>query len=127
MAHLSAQNLAGNVRQLENVCHWLTVMSPTQIIEVGDFPQDLREDAATPSGEWLAALAREADRRLVNGETNIMEELSKSFETTLIAKAVAHTGGRRTEAAGRLGRGRNTITRQTAELGMREGTLAEPA
>src|SRR5438046_592424 len=32
MARLSAQNLAGNVRQLENVCHWLTVMSPTQKI-----------------------------------------------------------------------------------------------
>src|ERR1700693_3081188 len=90
MVYLSAQNLAGNVRQLENVCHWLTVMSPTQVIEVGDFPPELREDAAAPSGEWIAALAREADRRLVSGETNIMEDLSKSFEKTLIAKALAH-------------------------------------
>src|SRR6266699_3615706 len=125
MAHLSAQNLAGNVRQLENVCHWLTVMSPTQVIEVGDFPPELREDAAAPSGEWLAALAREADRRLVNGETNIMEDLSKSFEKTLIAKALAHTGGRRIEAAGRLGIGRNTITRKIGELGIGDGTLTD--
>jgi len=125
MAHLSAQNLAGNVRQLENVCHWLTVMSPTQVIEVGDFPPELREDAAAPSGEWLVALAREADRRLINGETNIMEDLSKSFEKTLIAKALAHTGGRRIEAAGRLGIGRNTITRKIGELGIGDGTLTD--
>src|SRR3979490_1640967 len=41
MAYLSAQNLAGNVRQLENVCDWLTVMSPTQVIAAGDFPPEL--------------------------------------------------------------------------------------
>src|SRR5712664_2060798 len=74
----ASQDWPGNVRQLENVCHWLTVMSPTQVIEVGDFPPELREDAAAPSGEWLAALGREADRRLVSGETNIMENLSRS-------------------------------------------------
>src|SRR6266705_266013 len=64
MAYLSVQALPGNVRQLENICHWLTVMPPTQVIEVGDFPPELRQDTASPSAEWLAALAREADRRL---------------------------------------------------------------
>src|SRR5216684_3358497 len=122
MARLSAQNLAGNVRQLENVCHWLTVMPPTQVIEVGDFPPELRQDTASPSAEWLAALAREADRRLANGETNILEALSRSFEKTLIAKALAHTGGRRIEAAGLLGMGRNTIARKIGELGIDDGT-----
>ena len=118
MAYLSARDLAGNVRQLENICHWLTVMSPTQLIEIGDFPPELREDAETTSGDWLVALAREADRRLVSGEKDIMENLSKSFEKTLIAKALAHTGGRRIEAAGLLGIGRNTITRKIGELGI---------
>src|SRR2546427_2871852 len=125
MAYLSAQALPGNVRQLENVCHWLTVMSPTQVIEVGDFPPELREDTASPSAEWLAALTREADRRLANGETNIMEALSRSFEKTLIAKALAHTGGRRIEAAGLLGIGRNTITPKIGELGIEGGTEAD--
>ncbi len=125
MTYLSAQVLPGNVRQLENVCHWLTVMSPTQVIEVGDFPPELREDTASPSAEWLAALARETDRRLANGETNIMEALSRSFEKTLIAKALAHTGGRRIEAAGLLGIGRNTITRKIGELGIEGGTEAD--
>jgi two-component system nitrogen regulation response regulator GlnG len=106
------------VRQLENICHWLTVMSPTQLIEIGDFPPELRESVDTASGDWLAALAREADRRLAGGEKDIMENLSKSFEKTLIAKALAHTGGRRIEAAGLLGIGRNTITRKIGELGI---------
>jgi two-component system nitrogen regulation response regulator GlnG len=118
MAYLSARDLAGNVRQLENICHWLTVMSPTQLIEIGDFPPELREDVETTSGDWLAALAREADRRLVSGEKDIMENLSKSFEKTLIARALAHTGGRRIEAASLLGIGRNTITRKIGELGI---------
>ncbi len=125
MTYLSARDLAGNVRQLENICHWLTVMSPTQVIEIGDFPPELREDVEPTSGDWLAALAREADRRLVSGEKDIMENLSKSFEKTLIAKALAHTGGRRIEAAGLLGIGRNTITRKIGELGIADSSPPE--
>ena len=125
MTYLSARDLAGNVRQLENICHWLTVMSPTQVVEIGDFPPELREDVETTSGDWLAALAREADRRLASGEKDIMENLSKSFEKTLIAKALAHTGGRRIEAAGLLGIGRNTITRKIGELGIADASPPE--
>ena len=125
MTYLAARDLAGNVRQLENICHWLTVMSPTQVIEIGDFPPELREDVETSSGDWLAALAREADRRLAGGEKDIMENLSKSFEKTLIAKALAHTGGRRIEAAGLLGIGRNTITRKIGELGIADASPPE--
>ena len=121
-AYLSSQDLAGNVRQLENVCHWLTVMSPTQLIEIGDFPPELREEGVASSADWLAALAREADRRLTDGDKNIMESLSRSFERTLIEKALAHTGGRRVEAAGLLGIGRNTITRKIGELGIEDDT-----
>jgi two-component system nitrogen regulation response regulator GlnG len=125
MAYLSARDMAGNVRQLENICHWLTVMSPTQLIEIGDFPPELREETETSSGDWLAALAREADRMLVSGEKDIMDSLSKSFEKTLIAKALAHTGGRRIEAAGLLGIGRNTITRKIGELGIADASPPE--
>ena len=125
MGYLSARDLPGNVRQLENICHWLTVMSPTQLIEIGDFPPELREGPETRSGDWLAALAREADRRLAGGEKDIMDDLSKSFERTLIAKALAHTGGRRIEAASLLGIGRNTITRKIGELGIPDAESPE--
>jgi two-component system nitrogen regulation response regulator GlnG len=35
----------GNVRQLENICHWLTVMAPAQVIESKDLPPELLGDA----------------------------------------------------------------------------------
>jgi two-component system nitrogen regulation response regulator GlnG len=41
----------GNVRQLENICHWLTVMAPSQVIEPKDLPPEVML-----SGEALAAL-----------------------------------------------------------------------
>ena len=119
MGYLSAQDFPGNVRQLENLCHWLTVMAPTQVIEAGDLPQDFRDgNAAAVSADWVAALAAEADRVLAKGESGIMDGFTRSFEKTLIAKALARTGGRRIEAATLLGIGRNTITRKIQELGL---------
>jgi two-component system nitrogen regulation response regulator GlnG len=38
---LSGFDFPGNVRQLENVCHWLTVMAPAQMIEVKDLPPEV--------------------------------------------------------------------------------------
>ena len=51
----------------------------------------------------------------------IMDELARSFERALIAKALAHTGGRRIEASQLLGLGRNTLTRKIQELGLDAG------
>ena len=122
MTYLNAQDFPGNVRQLENVCHWLTVMAPTQVIEVSDLPPELREGPiAGGDSDWKAALGREADRMLARGESSIMDSLTQTFERTLISKALAHTAGRRIEAAGLLGIGRNTITRKIQELGMDGG------
>jgi two-component system nitrogen regulation response regulator GlnG len=41
LAQLSAFGFPGNVRQLENICHWLTVMAPAQLIEAKDLPPDI--------------------------------------------------------------------------------------
>ncbi|MGE5522693.1 MAG: nitrogen regulation protein NR(I) [Rhodospirillaceae bacterium] len=117
LKYLQGQDWPGNVRQLENVCHWLTVMAPAMNIEVTDLPPELRGDnASTPGEDWAAALDREADQRLNRGETAIMDELTRQFEKTLILRALAHTGGRRIEAAHLLGVGRNTLTRKVQEL-----------
>ncbi|MGZ8198585.1 MAG: helix-turn-helix domain-containing protein, partial [Burkholderiales bacterium] len=43
-------------------------------------------------------------------------ELTRQFEKALILRALAHTGGRRIEAAHLLGLGRNTLTRKIQEL-----------
>jgi len=121
VGYLAAQDWAGNVRQLENVCHWLTVMAPAQTVDVGDLPPELRESsAAGTDGDWTAALQRHVERALVRGESNLMDVLSRDLEKILIAKALAHTGGRRIEAATLLGIGRNTITRKIAELGIED-------
>ncbi|RPJ46779.1 MAG: nitrogen regulation protein NR(I) [Betaproteobacteria bacterium] len=117
LKYIAVQDLPGNVRQLENLCHWLTVMAPAVTIEIKDLPPEMRAETASAGTEdWVAALGREAEMRLHRGETGIMEALTHQFEKALILKALAQTGGRRIEAAQLLGLGRNTLTRKIQEL-----------
>jgi two-component system nitrogen regulation response regulator GlnG len=119
MSFLSAQEFPGNVRQLENLCHWLTVMAPTQTIEVADLPAELRLDGGkVPESDWAELLEREVERAFTRGETGVLDRFAQVFEKALIGTALARTGGRRIEAANLLGMGRNTITRKIAELGL---------
>ncbi len=46
MRFLSGLELPGNVRQLENLCNWITVMAPGQTVEVKDLPRDLTQGEA---------------------------------------------------------------------------------
>jgi two-component system nitrogen regulation response regulator GlnG len=117
--HLAAQDLPGNVRQLENLCHWLTVMAPSVNIEVSDLPPEFRPEPGSLAAQgWVDVLEKEIELRLNRGETAIMEEFVRSFEKALIVKALAHTRGRRIEASQLLGLGRNTLTRKVQELGI---------
>ena len=112
----------GNVRQLQNTCRWLTVMAPGKIVGIEDLPPELRaqgENYAPDSG-WEAGLARVIEYSLGKGETNILERLSPRFERILLEAALKATGGRKQEAAKKLGWGRNTLTRKLKELGMDE-------
>ena len=122
LKYLSSMSWSGNVRQLENVCHWLTVMAPGQNIDVADLPPELKEDAAKPlhAVSWQEALATEVMNALNRGEQNILEPRANKFEKILITKALQHTGGRRIEAANQLGMGRNTLTRKIQELNIEE-------
>jgi two-component system nitrogen regulation response regulator GlnG len=116
---LSAQDFPGNVRQIENLCHWLTVMAPGVNVDVTDLPSELRLEAGTAAGEnWIVALEREVANALNRGETGLMDVLGPQFEKALITRALAHTGGRRIEASQLLGLGRNTLTRKIQELGL---------
>ena len=124
LAHLARLDFPGNVRQLENLCHWLTVMAPGQAIGIADLPAEFRGEPASaslaPAPDWIAALEQVVERRLARGETGVLDQLSRQFERSLISKALARTGGRRIEAATLLGMGRNTITRKIQELGIGE-------
>lgn len=118
---LQQLDLPGNVRQLENLCHWLTVMAPGQSVDVADLPVDLREERQRELPlNWLAALAAEADILLVTAPGQVFEQLTRQFEATLIRRALIVTSGRRIEAAHILGIGRNTITRKIQELGIED-------
>jgi two-component system nitrogen regulation response regulator GlnG len=117
---LATFEFPGNVRQLENICHWLTVMAPGQRIDAADLPPDVlsASGASAPDseGNWQQALDRELAQALARGERSVADRLEKEFERTLIVRALAHTGGHRMEAAQWLGWGRNTLTRKIQEL-----------
>jgi two-component system nitrogen regulation response regulator GlnG len=119
LQYLSAQDLPGNVRQLENICHWLTVMAPGQTIDVNDLPPEIKDSSAVPASlDWRSALENLVTAKLARGESGIIDQLTNEFEASLITRALAHTGGRRIEAATLLGLGRNTLTRKIQELGL---------
>jgi len=48
LAKLAGFNFPGNVRQLENICHWLTVMAPAQLIEAKDLPPEVLATGGAP-------------------------------------------------------------------------------
>src|SRR6476646_10148895 len=49
IARLVLFDYPGNVRQLENICHWLTVMAPAQLVDAKDLPPELQPLGATRS------------------------------------------------------------------------------
>lgn len=155
----------GNVRQLENFCHWLNVMVPAQLIQVQDLPKELAFatltsshsnpkydeekqevssltqnkafQAATEDKKYLypdkldrqsncfdevqltwELLLKQELREMLGQKTNknVWDDLSRRFESCMISTALDETGGKRIEAANRLGIGRNTITRKIQDL-----------
>jgi len=137
LREISGMPFPGNVRQLENLCHWLTVMSPSNVIGISDLPKDIIGAAidepliiqgesspgnpamARPvSTDWESGLGRLAVKMLQDGETEVYDALCSKFEKAVLKAALEVTRGRRVEAAQRLGIGRNTITRKLQELGI---------
>jgi two-component system nitrogen regulation response regulator GlnG len=108
----------GNVRQLENTCRWLTVMSPTREVMLEDLPDDLMTEDTINSKGWTALLRAWADSSLAKGETDLLDKTLPEFERTMIQAALGKTMGKKKEAAALLGWGRNTLTRKIKELGL---------
>ena len=117
---LSRLNWQGNVRQLENTCRWLTVMTPSQEVTMDDLPPELSETSQTDSSDssWTELLKNWVDQQLNNNEKNILDKATPLFEQVMIKSALQKTGGRRQDAAILLGWGRNTLTRKIKELGL---------
>ena len=120
---LSLLPWAGNVRQLENTCRWLTVMASGREVHMEDLPPELRDSPVeknVTSGSWQQQLRSWADAELHAGRQDILASAVPIFERTLIETALSHTRGRKRDAAELLGWGRNTLTRKLKELGMND-------
>ena len=118
--HLQTLDWPGNVRQLENVCRWLSVMGSGNQILVSDLPPELQEQIAKVSIEenWQDSLSKWAKKELQFGQQQLLDKALPAFEKVMIQAALKHTHGRRREAAELLGWGRNTLTRKINELGL---------
>lgn len=137
MQILAQFDFPGNVRQLENFCHWLTVMAPGQTVEVSDLPPEVRaaelpetssiQTLKSSPQSWQQLLAQEASSRLSRSDPEVWAALTQQFERTILQSSLEVCRGRRVEAAARLGMGRNTITRKLRELGMDAGYQDNPA
>ena len=109
----------GNVRQLENVCHWLTVMSPGNQISVGDLPSELKDEPINSnnnSANWEDNLGRDVSRKLLDGQLELHKFYIDQVEKIIIEKTLEFTKHRKIDAANLLGIGRNTVTRKIREL-----------
>ncbi len=109
----------GNVRQLENVCHWLTVMSPGNQISVGDLPSELKDEpinSINNSANWQENLSRDLSRKLLDGQLELHKFYIDQVEKIIIEKTLEFTKHRKIDAANLLGIGRNTVTRKIKEL-----------
>ncbi|MDG1082297.1 MAG: nitrogen regulation protein NR(I) [Porticoccaceae bacterium] len=122
-----AMDWPGNVRQLENICRWLTVMAAGREVLLTDLPPELKAEEAGSElrvqGDWQQMLRRWSERELKSGRRDILSEAVPDFERTMIETALAYTSGRKKDAAELLGWGRNTLTRKLQEYQMENQAL----
>ncbi len=113
-------NWQGNVRQLENTCHWLTVMTSGKIVNISDLPDEIKNETALFKlgnfTSWQDELKKVVFNAVIMGEENIYSNLINEVEKIIIKQALKQTKNRKIDAAKMLGIGRNTISRKIKEL-----------
>lgn len=125
-SYVSTLHWPGNVRQLQNAAHWLTVMASGDTLEISDLPESVDDAPVTDEnnatadapGDWEQGLRKWATRELANDSTDLLGTAIPKIERILIECALRKTGNRRQDAAKLLGWGRNTLTRKIKELDM---------
>ena len=112
----------GNVRQLENTCYWLTLMSPTQNVQPSDLPNEILEiDAnlsANSDSSWEDGFVSWLKGLVDSQETGVLDFVNPKIEKLLIKTALEKTNGKKNDAASLLGWGRNTLAKKIKELGI---------
>lgn len=129
LVFLCRQSWPGNVRQLKNLCKYLTIMVTGRDIQLSDLPSEYLQarnqqakvttSIAGTSKEptsWQEQLRNWVDGRLRAGEHDILSEATPEFERVMLEAALAFTSNHKQESAKLLGWGRNTLTRKLKEL-----------
>jgi len=117
LEQMMAFSWPGNVRQLENICRWITVMAPAVNVSAEDLPKEITPvDQVNTSKNWEALLAKTVQQQLNLGHEDVLGDLLKRFESVLLRVALEHTGGHRQNAAKLLGWGRNTLARKLKDI-----------
>ncbi len=118
MARLQRHDWPGNVRELENLCWRLAALAPGERILPADLDGafasmtlDTRGAGEDPL-DWETPLAAWARRELSADRDDLHAQARTRFDRVLLDAALERTGGHRSEAAARLGVGRNTLTRK---------------
>ena len=110
----------GNIRQLENICRYLTVMSSSAIITLEDLPDDILKNKKVDMDDettdnWKIGL-QEFIRNRVENDKEVIKETTSEVEKILIDESLRATNGVKLEAAKLLGWGRNTLARKVKEI-----------
>lgn len=119
LSHLIQLDWSGNVRQLENTCRWLTVMSPGQQVQLEDLPIELAtipngtvDGSSASTGDWRYGFKQWVATKALTGQEGALADVVPEIEQLLMEVALEKTVGKRQEAAKLLGWGRNTLTRK---------------
>ena len=120
MTSLNKYDWPGNVRQLENVCYWLTLMSPSQSVKVQDLPSEVKEFELTdiPSSSWEDGMQNWLKNVSMNIDSGLSEIAITKIEKMLIRTALEQSNGKKNDAAQILGWGRNTLSKKMKEHGI---------
>jgi two-component system nitrogen regulation response regulator GlnG len=109
LARLATYGFPGNVRQLENICHWLTVMAPAQLVEPKDLPPEIAPGPAETAG--VRAAPSPADGPLPAGDTAAVDAPRPPADAAASATSVPRSWelGLEAEALELLASGRHDV------------------
>ncbi|MGI4813860.1 MAG: nitrogen regulation protein NR(I) [Janthinobacterium lividum] len=93
LAYLASLPFPGNVRQLENLCNWLTVMAPAQTIEIKDLPPDLVPSGMASSAAAGAGAAGGAGAWIGQGGGEELDEVGRAASGVSPEQAAAVGAG----------------------------------
>ena len=120
MEVISRYDWPGNVRQLENICYWLALMTPTQNVKVEDLPEEIKDNQMieAPSSSWEDGFNSWVKNVALSVEKDLLDIVNPKIEKIIIKAALEKANRKKNEASILLGLGRNTLAKKIKELGI---------